>query len=1100
METTRTDADAPLVSIIIPYHNCRKLTEECLRSLAAHSGGVTHEILLVDDASTEQPDLDALPNRAAIRVLRNEARRCYSENNNLAAAVARGAFLVLLNNDTLVTPGWLRALVAAARREEHLGVLGNKHLYPDSKLLQHCGMAFDEKGFPYHLSPGTDPDAPAVNVRREFQCVTFACVLIPAQVYRELGGLDTAYRNGFEDVDFCLRARAAAYRVVYNPGSVIFHYGQQTPGRQVNDDANARTFQQRWAGKVELDIHATGAADRVYNERQRTRPRRTGAPPPGLHIAADFGEANAFTWVLVELVLALIRRGIRPSLPLSSRMHRSIEPAKQAVLRDLMTARPNGTYHVKWTHYWPAYLKQTVCGDVNAEVFVTNYRYRPEPRVLDLWMRHVQINEHKKLPVSNFCREALHDIGIADADIAVVPHGYATEIDELFPLDAPVVPRARRDLHVLHVTNSHDLLRYGSDLAVTALARAFGPEDPVVVHIKDYGTPGAHDQLLEWIRGQPRFPRYVLHREFLPKAELMRLYADADVQFAPFRGEGFAMKICDGMALGVPALLPLFGGPTEYAGPAHCLALPFDETPVGPCYDRDHFFLGEGAYWCEARLTPMVEQLRSLLARREELARIGAAARAHIRANYSWDAAADKLLRGLEGWNAVRNADRSISRGPDTVPLSVVIPTCNRAAILDKTLAAYAEQTLPAKDYELLLVNDHGERAPLEALAAKYAGLPILLMDNPVGDRPSGPAMPRNAGIARARGGIVVITGDDIIPDRGFLQEHLDAHRRFPALETAYLGLTLWHPDLPRTPFMDHITGKGGQQFDYAGLKHDEPTSFDRMYTSNCSLKRDFLIGEPGPFSTKYRFAAYEDVELAYRLWLRGMELRFSKNAIGYHLHEMTPSSFIRRQNKVGRMLALLAIQRPAFMPNEHACFLRALELLRSWPPAATALPGAEHDPDALLDQLEKSCEAMLALNRELAAPVGRHVVDQDRGAWQQWIADGIAPTWEATNEMVLRLGMAEEWAQRPEDMARARQWIQLVALPRIVGHTGLNWQMPFAAPEFSAFLFPQSQLAYKVSRFLREAPVAGRLVKALEHSAAGQRARNLLARLVRRG
>ena len=426
-------------------------------------------------------------------------------------------------------------------------------------------------------------------------------------------------------------------------------------------------------------------AEASNNVRHRDGPRR------GLHVAADFGDANAFTWALVELVLALVRQGIRPSIPFSAYMHESIEPERQKVLRALMTAKPNGTFQVKWTHYWPKYLTQTVQGEVCAEVFVTNYRYRPEPRVLDRWMRQVQVNGYKKLPVSNFCRQALLEVGIPDSDIAVVPHGYSTEIDDLFPMESPVAPRDRRELHILHVTNSHDLLRYGTDLAIVALGQAFGPEDAVVVDIKDYGTPGQRDLLLDWIRQQPRFPKVELHRTFLPKAELMKLYANADVQLAPYRGEGFAMKICDGMAMGVPALMPLFGGPTEYASAQTCIALPFDEVPVGSCYDRDQLDLGEGAYWCEARLQPMADQLRSLLERREELARIGSAARAHIRAHYSWDAAATKLMRGLEGWRSIREAELSVMRRPGAVSFPVVMPKVSSEGILETPPAACSE-------------------------------------------------------------------------------------------------------------------------------------------------------------------------------------------------------------------------------------------------------------------------------------------------------------------------------------------------------------------------------------------------------------------------
>jgi GT2 family glycosyltransferase/glycosyltransferase involved in cell wall biosynthesis len=1093
MDSNSTET-LPVASILIPFHDRAAMTEDCLRSIAENCDGVAHEIILVDDASTERPDVAAMPNPGAIRVVRNAARKSYSELNNQAAAMARGEFLVLLNNDTITTPGWLSALIAAARREEHLGVLGNKHLYPDTKLLQHGGMGFDEKGFPVHLNPGTSPDTSAANIRRELQCVTFACALIPAKVFRELGGLDTAFRNGFEDVDFCLRARAAAYRVVYTPGSVIFHRGQSTAGRTDHDDANWRTFQERWSGKVKSDLHPANAADKNYNEQHRARPRLKREPEPGLHFAVDFGDANAFTWAAADLITALAKRNVPVSVPVVPFMHRSIASAKRSLLRDLMTSQPNGSFHIKWTHYWPKYFKQPVHGEVNAELFCTNYRYRPDGRVLDLWMRHVQSNEHKKLAVSGFNREALRELGVPDNDIAVVPLGYSPEIDEDFPIETPIAPRDRPEFHILLVTNSHDLHRYGTDLAVKALARAFGPGDPVIVHIKDYGST-SNAQLKSWIAAQPRFPRVEWHNAFLGKHDLLKLYANADVQLAPFRGEGFAMKICDAMAIGVPTMMPLFGGPTEYASADTCIPLPFAEVPVANGYDREHFFIGEGAYWCEPFTDYMADQLRSLMTRRDELARIAGAARTRVRSRYSWDAAAQKLMHALESWRSVRTAEVAMRRGPDAVPLSVVIPTRDRIEVLDKVLKAYSEQALPAERFELLLVNDHGERPPLVALAKKYPALPVKIFENA---GPTGPAAARNLAIEKARGEIVLITGDDIVPARDFLKEHLDAHRRFPAMESAFVGLTKWHPDLPRTPFMDHITGKGGQQFSYTDMEHDQPVMFDRMYTSNCSLKRAFLIEESGLFSTKYRYAAYEDVELAYRLWLRGMELRYTQSAIGYHLHEMNPRSFILRQYKVGRMMTLLAIQRPSFMSNEHMCFLRALEFLRSWPAASAGLPNANVQPQQLLEQLEQNCEAMLSLNSELAQASGRSVVDLDRGAWQKWIADGLSPTWEATNELVLRLGMAEEWAQRSEDVAKAQQWIQVVALPRIVGHTGLNWQMPFAAPEFSAFLFPQSQFAYRLSKFIRGLPVVGRSVTAFERSTPGQYTRNVLAHLIR--
>ncbi|HMP73144.1 MAG TPA: glycosyltransferase [Kiritimatiellia bacterium] len=1087
----------PLVSIIIPFFNCRELTEACLASVRDHSDGIEWEVILVDDASTERPDLTPYENDLRFRVLRNEARRSYSENNNEAARIAKGDYLCLLNNDTLVTPGWLSGMAGVLQRDSSIGVLGNCHLYADRKRVQHYGMGFDENGNPLHLNPGIDPRSPSVLRERELQCVTFACVMIPAEVYRALGGLDERYRNGFEDVDFCLRARAAGFRVVYTPASTIVHYGQSTPGRTDTDDANARVFRERWKDDYEKDLARLAREDHEINTAAAARAWKRPRPEPGLHLAVDVSQANAFVWATVDLIEALHRRGVPMSLPIQASIHTSIPEAKRSLLRSLMSAHPRGTYHVKWTHYWPGYFKQPLHGDVNAEFFCTNYRFPPsDARRLDLWMRHVQVNDYRKLPVSRFNLDALLEVGVDARACRVVPLGYSPEIDRLYP-DAGALPgRSDKDVQLLLVTNSHDLYRYGTDLAVQALGRAFGPDDPVVVHIKDYGTPAGEDLLKRWIDEQPRFPRVVWHRSFVSKEDLLRLYASMDAQLAPFRGEGFAMKILDAAAVGVPTLMPWYGGPTEFATEGMFMPLPYREVPVGTCYDRDHFFLGDGAAWCEVDVDAMTEALCSLPDRRDVCHAMGRAGMERVRKTFSWDEAARKLMNALEGWTSERLIEVGARRQPESVPLSVIIPTKDRVEILEKTLSAYDRQTLSPASYEVLIVNDHGDADAVRACAGHHSGLNIKVLDN---TGPGGPAAARNLAIGLARGGVVLITGDDIIPKEDFLSEHLDGHRRFPEMDAAFVGLTLWHPDLPSTPFMDHITGEGGQQFKYDDMKHDHLVPFDRLYTSNCSLKRDFLIEEEILFSTRYRYAAFEDVEFGYRLDLRGMSLRHLATAIGYHLHEMTPESFLERQRKVGRMLTLMAIQRPGFVPNEHSTFLRALEMMRCHPglknsPALEAMAG-----ERVIKDLTRSYSAMLETAGVFATATGRPVVDADVAAWKNWMTQGGVNVWEAINQAILRQGMAEEWAVTEGEARTAAAWVQMIGLPNIASFRGMDWDMPFARPEFSAFLFPQSKLAYTVSKTLRSLPLVGPGLMKFEHSAAGQYVRGALARLVKR-
>lgn len=1094
------DGELPLTSIIIPFHNRIDLTVACLRSIRENTVG-PYEVILIDDASSESVEgLHREFEGPQVKFIRNHVRQSFSKNNNSGARAAGGKYLCLLNNDTLVRPNWLAPMVRLLEREPGIGVLGNKHLFPDSGLLHHCGLACDDTGHPFHLHPHTDPGAPAVNYQRDVPIVTFACVMIPRAVYGELGGLDESFLTGYEDCDFCMRAREAGYRVTYTPSSTICHYGQATPNRKANDQANLDLFRKKWMDKLERGgLARITREDHAYNAAHLRRPRLRPRDKAGLHFAVDMEHASAFAWATADLAIAVAENGEIPvSIPKSVFLHRTIPFAKARKLRKMMRRRPNGTFHVKWSHYWPNHMKQELYGEINAEFFCTNYEFRGNNLHRDIWTRNVETNGLKKLPVSDFNRKVLLSLGLPGSDCITVPLGYSPEAEDLFK--NPAERSAHGSLNILLMTNSHDLYRYGTDLAVKALAAAFGPADPVVVHVKDYGTASGSTKLREWIAAEKRFPRTVWHTSFLSKEGLMRLYGGMDLLLAPFRGEGFAMKVIDAMAVGLPVYMPAYGGPTEFVADGTYVPMKFDIAPVGECYDREAYYIGDGACWCEPRLQEMTEVLRGIGSGRDMLRETARLAFKHVRGRFTWKNAARRLVWALRAWEQGRVETACLSRGPDNGALSVIIPTRDRIEILDKTLEAYGQQTLPPSDYELLLVNDHGPLQDLSAAAKRHAGrVPVRVLDN---RGPEGPAAARNLGMRTARGEVVLITGDDIVPDREFLAQHVEGHRRFPSEEQALVGRTLWHPSVPQTPFIEHITSGGGQQFNYSNMAHGKPAPFDRFYTSNVSLKRGFFAEEEELFSTKYHHAAFEDIEFGYRMHLRGMELRFWETARGYHLHPMDPAGFVERQRRAGRMLALLAMQRPGFVPDEHQAFLRALEFLRHCPEFASGLPRAEWKAtDSAIPGLLSSYTDILETGARLKDADCRFLAAADRQAWVQWLQVGQGTVWDTINELAIRTGMAEEWAVNEEEARRAAGWAAMLALPRMVGPGGtLYWKMPFAAPTYVAALFPNSRLVFVLSKILRDTPGLGYAVKRMEKSAPGRIARRLLTRLAKRG
>jgi len=245
-------------SIIIPTWNKVELTMQCLTALASNTGNASFEVIIVDNGSTDgtQEFLSTLG--GDVQLILNKENLGFAKACNQGARVARGKYLVFLNNDTIPQPGWLSSLVSEVDAHPEVGVVGSKLLYPDG-TVQHAGVVRDcQHLFPYHIYKSFDGSHPVVNRRREFQIVTAACLLIRRSLYEDVGGFDEKYVNGFEDVDLCLKVRERGHVVVYQPRSVVVHLEGQTPGRKQNEDANAARFLDRWGNQwwaADEDLH-----------------------------------------------------------------------------------------------------------------------------------------------------------------------------------------------------------------------------------------------------------------------------------------------------------------------------------------------------------------------------------------------------------------------------------------------------------------------------------------------------------------------------------------------------------------------------------------------------------------------------------------------------------------------------------------------------------------------------------------------------------------------------------------------------------------------------------------------------------------------------
>lgn len=232
------------VSFIIPLYNCLAHTRECLRTLQATlPGGLANEIIFVDDGSTDGTRDWLATLGAPCRGILNEKNLGFAGACNRAAAAATGESLFFLNNDLVLLPGWFEPMRALLARDD-VALVGNVQLNARTGALDHAGVCFDAKGKPEHTH--ARPILARLRGWREMPAVTGACFGIRRATWEKLGAFDEGFRNGGEDVDLALRARAAGLRTLVSLRSIVRHHVSASLGRKLRDEHNSRRLAVRW--------------------------------------------------------------------------------------------------------------------------------------------------------------------------------------------------------------------------------------------------------------------------------------------------------------------------------------------------------------------------------------------------------------------------------------------------------------------------------------------------------------------------------------------------------------------------------------------------------------------------------------------------------------------------------------------------------------------------------------------------------------------------------------------------------------------------------------------------------------------------------------
>ena len=259
--------------------------------------------------------------------------------------------------------------------------------------------------------------------------------------------------------------------------------------------------------------------------------------------------------------------------------------------------------------------------------------------------------------------------------------------------------------------------------------------------------------------------------------------------------------------------------------------------------------------------------------------------------------------------------------------ISVVIPTRDRATLLEKALGSLSEQTLQSSRFEVIVVDD-GSTDDTQGVCGAFNNR-LFLQYHKLST--SGIAAAKNLGLFASSGELVYFFDDDDIAHPDLLEKHVAYHRAYPSDRIAVLGYTTWHPELEITPLMMYLTEVGQHLFSYPSLEPDQLLGFGHFWGGRSSAKRGFLA-EHGVFNQDFTFG-YEDVELEFRLSTHGLRVVYCPDAISYMIRPVTLEQYCARCERQGRSLARLAALHQEPKVQEY-CRIQISD--------ATALPARE--------------------------------------------------------------------------------------------------------------------------------------------------------------
>lgn len=244
MTNNRQDNKAPRVAIVLLNWNNFNDTNDCLKSLK-NVMYPNYETIVIDNNSGDD-SLQHLRKLRGIELIENSENSGFSGGVNIGinrALSRKTEYVLLLNNDTTVDAHFLTAMVRAMESDEKIGIVGSKilQMQPNNRIWSAGGKISGMTKRTSQYGQGA-MDNSQFNQPRDVDFVSGCCMLIRREVFERIGTFDEDFFMYYEDVDFCVRAKAASYRVLYWPDAVIWHNASASSNRSFRDYYRMRNY------------------------------------------------------------------------------------------------------------------------------------------------------------------------------------------------------------------------------------------------------------------------------------------------------------------------------------------------------------------------------------------------------------------------------------------------------------------------------------------------------------------------------------------------------------------------------------------------------------------------------------------------------------------------------------------------------------------------------------------------------------------------------------------------------------------------------------------------------------------------------------------